>query len=176
MRSIVVLILACFAVGIRPATAQSDLNDLEMAHVAVVASNIDIAYAHLALAFSENPDIRSFAETMIRDHEAVNAQVVALAKRLNVTAQDNPLSQALLAESRDVKDAMSKLRGKAFDQYYARNELAFHEKVNGVVADAFIPNVENADVKAAFEGALTIFRGHETHARDLAAEFAEAGR
>ena len=55
------------------------LNDLQMAHVAVTASNIDIAYAHLALAFSETPEIREFAETMIRDHSAVNAQVFALA-------------------------------------------------------------------------------------------------
>jgi hypothetical protein len=30
-----------------------------------------------------------------------------------------------------------------------------------VVADAFIPNIENAEVKQAFQAALTVFRGHE---------------
>lgn len=176
MRTTLALLLACVAFGARPAAAQADLNDLEMAHVAVTASNIDIAYAHLALAFSENPDVRNFAETMIRDHTAVNAQVVALAKKLDVQAQDNPLSQQLLADAKRIKDEMSRLRGAALDRYYARNELAYHEKVNGVVADAFIPNIENAEVKAAFEQALAIFRGHEQHARDLVAEFAEGGR
>jgi predicted outer membrane protein len=39
--------------------------------------------------------------------------------------------------------------------------------VNGVVADAFIPNIENAEVKKAFEAALAIFRGHEHHAAQL---------
>lgn len=36
--------------------------------------------------------------------------------------------------------------------------------MNTVVADTFIPNVENAEVREAFRAALTIFRGHERHA------------
>ncbi|MCA9722383.1 MAG: DUF4142 domain-containing protein, partial [Gemmatimonadetes bacterium] len=50
-----------------PLAAQmKKLDDLEMAHVAVVASQIDIAYARIALAKSETPAVRRFAETMIR--------------------------------------------------------------------------------------------------------------
>jgi putative membrane protein len=127
----------------------------------VTASNIDVAYAHLALALSENPATRAFAETMIRDHTAVNGQVVALARKLNVQAQDNAMSRQLQADARRIKDEMLRLRGNAFDRYYAENELAYHETVNGVVADAFIPNIENAEVKQAFQAALTVFRGHE---------------
>lgn len=144
--------------------AQADLNDLEMAHVAVTASNIDIAYAHLALAFSQNPDVRRFAETMIRDHSAVNGQVAELARKLNVTAQDNAMSRSLRADAERIKTELSQLRGVEFDRYYAGNELAYHRTVNGLVEDAFIPNVETPEVKAAFQGALAIFRGHERHA------------
>ena len=46
-----------------PLRAQADLTDVEMAHAAVTANDTDIAYAHLALAISENPAIREFAET-----------------------------------------------------------------------------------------------------------------
>jgi putative membrane protein len=148
--------------------AQNKLNDLEMAHVAVTASNIDITYAHIALALSDTPAIREFAETMIRDHSAVNGQVVALAKKLNVTAQDNAMSQKLLNDSTAIKEQLLRLRGAAFDAYYAKNELAYHRAVNGLFADAFIPNVMNAEVKGAFQGALTIFRGHEQHAEQMA--------
>ena len=59
------------------ANSPDELNDLEIAHVAYTADNIDIQYAHLALAISQNPDVREFAKTMIRDHEAVNAQALA---------------------------------------------------------------------------------------------------
>jgi putative membrane protein len=154
-------------------SAQADLDDLEMAHVAVTASEIDIAYAHLALALSENPAVRRFAETMIRDHTAVNEQVAALAARLGVEARDNALSHQLLSDARGVKDEMSRLRGGALDRFYAENELAYHRTVNGVVADAFIPNVENAKVKEAFETALALFRGHERHADMLVEEIGD---
>lgn len=151
------------------ASAQADLNDLEMAHVAVTASNIDIAYAHLALAFSDNPEIRAFAETMIRDHTAVNGAVADLAKRLDVQAQDNDMSRSLLRDAERIKGEMSTLRGAEFDRYYAENELGYHKTVNGVVEELFIPNIENREVREAFAQALAIFRGHEGHAERMVA-------
>ncbi len=155
--------------------AQAGLNDLEMAHVAVTASNIDIAYAHLALALSQDPAVRGFAETMIRDHSAVNGQVADLARRLGVQAQDNAFSRQLLADSRGVLDELSRLRGAAFDRRYLQNELGYHRAVNRIVAETFIPAVANAEVRQAFQGALVIFRGHERHAEQLTGG-AAAGR
>lgn len=147
--------------------AQDGLNDLEMAHAAVTANNTDIAYAHIALAFSENPAVRDFAETMIRDHSAVNDAVFALAQKLNVQAQDNAFSQQLAQNAARIKDELSRLRGAEFDRYYAENELRYHEAVNGTVANSFIPNIKNPEVKQAFETALTIFRGHQEHAEQM---------
>jgi putative membrane protein len=156
--------------------AQADLTDVEMAHVAVTANNIDIAYAHLALALSENAAVRRFAETMIRDHSAVNEQVAALARELGVQAQDNALSRQLLADAAGIKDRLSRLRDAEFDRAYARNELDYHRAVNGVVADAFIPNADHAKVKQAFEAALAIFRGHEKHAEMVVTELGAGKR
>lgn len=164
-----ILMLLAAAVCATPAAAQgpADLNDVEMAHAAVTANNIDIAYAHLALAFSETPAVREFAQTMIRDHSAVNEQVFALAKRLGVEAQDNAFSRQLLEQAERVKTELAGLRGAAFDRSYIENEARYHQTVNAMVADQFIPNIENAEVRRAFEGALTIFRGHQAHAERL---------
>lgn len=163
------LLAAALSAPALPAAAQAELSDTEMAHVAVTASEIDIAYAHLALALSESEEVRGFARSMLRDHTAVNGQVAALAERLGVMAQDNALSRQLLADAARIKDEMSRLRGEAFDRYYAQNELAYHQTVNGVVEDAFLPNIENREVKQAFATALSIFRGHEEHARRMVA-------
>ena len=151
-------------------SAQADkspaaLNDLEIAHVAYTADNIDIRYAHLALAISENPAIREFAATMIRDHSAVNDQALALLDKLNAKPQDNFLSQQLIENSQRLVDEMSKLRGIEFDRRYAENELAYHMAVNDLVENAFIPNIENAEVKSLFSAGLEIFKAHENHAR-----------
>ncbi|OED41349.1 hypothetical protein AB833_09770 [Chromatiales bacterium (ex Bugula neritina AB1)] len=149
-----------------PQTAQSpdDLNDLELAHVAYTADNIDIQYAHLALGISENPAVREFAQTMIRDHEAVNAQALALLDKLGAQPQDNFLSRQLTEGSVKIVDELAQLRGEAFDKRYAENELAYHKAVNGLMENSFIPNIENAEVKSLFEAGLEIFKVHEGHA------------
>jgi putative membrane protein len=146
------------------AESPADLNDLEIAHVAYIADNIDIRNAHLALGMSENPDIREFAKTMIRDHESVNEQALALLERLGVSAQDNFLSQKLISDADGVIDKLTKLRGAEFDRFYAENELNYHKAVNNLVEEVFIPNIENSEVKKLFEQALEIFKVHEHHA------------
>lgn len=171
MNTLKAILLAGFAgcclAGAGQAQEPADLDDLEIAHVAYVADNIDIRYAHLALAISDNPDIRTFAETMIRDHMAVNEQALALLAKLGAEAKDNFLSQSLLESADKLVDEMSGLRGAAFDKRYAENELAYHQAVNDLVENSFIPNIENADMKALFEAGLAIFKVHQGHAETM---------
>lgn len=140
------------------------LNDLQIAHVAYTADNIDIRYAHLALAKSKNPEIHKFARTMIRDHNAVNEQALALLKKLKAQPQDNFLSRQLEQGADKLVAEMSALSGDAFDRRYAENELAYHKAVNKLVEYTFIPNIDNAEVKALFGAGLKIFKVHEGHA------------
>lgn len=155
-----------FAVMTGTAQAQSaaNLNDLEIAHVAYIADNVDIKIAHLALGISDNSEIHDFAQTMIRDHIAVNEQALALLAKLKADPKDNFLSQTLLNNSVKTIDTLRQLRGKEFDIAYAKNELAYHKAVNDLIENAFIPNIENVEVKALFGVALKIFKAHQNHA------------
>jgi putative membrane protein len=65
---------------------------------------------------------------------------------------------------------MAKLNGHDFDKSYAANELSYHQTVNHVVGDAFIPNVENAELKTLLGSALDTFKAHEKHAAEMVAE------
>lgn len=140
------------------------MSDLEFAHIAYTADNIDIRYAHLALALSDNPKIHEFARTMIRDHEAVNEAALGLLAKLGAEAQDNAVSQSLNTRADGIIDGFAKLRGAAFDRAYAENELAYHQEVNALVEGTMIPNIDNPEVKALFEQGLEIFKAHEKHA------------
>lgn len=160
---------AAFYLPAAQAQSPAELNDLEIAHVAYIADNIDIRYAHLALAITQNPRIREFAETMIRDHSAVNEQALALLKKLGADPQDNFLSRTLNTDAEKIIDELSDLRGAAFDKRYAENELNYHRAVNDLVANAFLPNIENDEVRALFKAGLEIFRAHERHAESMVA-------
>jgi putative membrane protein len=158
-------VLALSSVGW--AESPAALNDPTIAHVAYTADLIDIRYAHLALGVSKNPAVRAFAETMIRDHTAVNDRAVALLQKLKVQPQDNAVSHQLLDQSETLVDELRQLSGAAFDQRYARNELSYHRAVNELVEKTFIPKIENRQMKALFQDALVIFRAHEQHAQHM---------
>ncbi|MEO1001242.1 MAG: DUF4142 domain-containing protein [Pseudomonadota bacterium] len=156
----IVAALAAPAVG-------NDMNDLEIAHTAYTAGAIDIRYAHLALAISENAEVRTFAELMIQDHTAVNDAAEALIAELQVTPQDNPLSQQLLAGAEAKRAELAALTGAAFDCAYATNELAYHQAVNGVVEDQFLPAVTVEPLHDLLTDALATFKVHEGHAEHM---------
>ena len=143
--------------------------DPQIAHIAYTAGVIDVAAAKQALARSKNKDVRAFAEDMVRDHEAVNKQALALVKKLNVKPEDNDTSRSLTRQASEKKVELSKLSGAAFDRAYVENEVAYHKTVNGALETLLIPSATNAELKSLLQTGLKVFQGHEQHAEHVAA-------
>jgi putative membrane protein len=152
-----------------PAVAAS-IDDAQIAHIAYTAGQIDIAAARQALARSHDKAVRAFAEEMVRDHQAVNVKALALVKKLHVTPQANPTSNALSKAAAARLRELGKLRGRAFDRAYVRNEVAYHRIVNGALRDTLIPNASNGELKSLLQTGLTLFGEHQAHAEHLSAE------
>ncbi len=149
--------------------ADAPPSDAAIAHIAYTADLIDIRYAHLALGISKDPAIREFAETMLRDHSAVNDGALALLGKLKVAPEDNATSRSLLEGAEKKSEELLALRGAAFDKAYATNELAYHQFVNQAVGSSLLPAVRNAELKTFLGKALTTFKAHEKHAEHMVA-------
>ncbi len=151
------------------AQGASKPTDPQIAHIAYTAGVIDVTAAKQALAKSTNKTIKSFAEDMVRDHEAVNQQALALVRKLNVTPEDNDTSRALSKQAAAKLAEMEKLKGAEFDKAYAANEVAYHKAVNGALETLLIPSANNAELKSLLQTGLKIFQGHLQHAEHVAA-------
>ncbi|MGB8538026.1 MAG: DUF4142 domain-containing protein [Acidobacteriaceae bacterium] len=163
--SLLMAAVLAFAAGI--AHAQAGLNDLQIAHAAYTADVIDIEYAKIALDKTKNPEVRQFAELMVRDHSAVNEGAAALLAKLKVQPEDNAFSQALNTGAKAKREELNALNGVAFDRAYAANELAYHQTVNKIVGETWIPTVQNGELKDFLSQALVTFRAHEEHANEM---------
>jgi putative membrane protein len=153
-----------------PAAAADAPTDPQIAHIAYTAGSLDVAAGKQALAHSKNPAVRSFAEIMVRDHNAVNEQALALVKKLKVTPQDNAISKSLTDGANATMQRLSKLKGAAYDRAYVDNEVAFHKAVNSALESTLIPNASNGELKSLLETGLTLFREHQAHAEQVAKE------
>ena len=143
------------------------LNDAQIAHVAYTAGQIDVDAARQALERSRNARVRAFAETLVRDHAAVNQQALALVQRLHVTPEANATSAALTTQAAEAHRRLGALSGAAFDQAYVENEVAYHRAVNEALRGTLIPGAHNAELKSLLEAGLTLFSAHQEHAEQL---------
>ncbi len=170
MRLYVVAAVAAFCLSSAAFAQDAKPTDPQIAHIAYTAGQLDIAAAKQALAKSKNKEVRAFANDMVRDHTAVNKQALALVKKLKVTPQDNPTSQALTKQAADKRAKLAKLNGAAFDKAYVENEVAYHKSVNNALETQLIPSAQNPELKSLLQTGLKIFQGHQQHAEHVASE------
>jgi putative membrane protein len=159
---------AALAFGLATAANAAGPTDPQIAHIAYTAGQIDIAAARQALARSHNKAVLEFAREMVRDHVAVNKKALALVGKLHVKPEANPTSASLEKDAKAKLARYARLRGAAFDRAYVRNEVAYHQTVNGALESTLIPSANNADLKSLLETGLSLFREHQHHAEDLA--------
>lgn len=145
------------------------LSDPQIAHVAVTANTIDIETAKLVEPRTENTEVRAFAETMIRDHTAVNEKAAALAQRLGVTPEENDVSRSLDADAASARSQLESLQGDAFDRAYIDREVAYHQAVLDALDQTLIPSSSNQELRALLQEVRPAIAAHLEHARSLQA-------
>jgi putative membrane protein len=160
------MMAACMSILLPPASAQDNpkLSDEEVAHVAVVANQIDVSYADIAKEKSKDAEILKFAETMTNDHNAVIKQASDLVKKLNVTPKENSVSKKLLADAEQTKKTLRTTSGKAFNKAYIDNEVVYHKAVISAVEGLLIPEAENGELKALLQNIVPALKTHLEHA------------
>src|SRR5688572_4653874 len=158
--------IACFALLATDSMAQQNpkLSEAEVAHAAVTANQIDIDFAVIAKSKSTNTDVLKFAETMTNDHNAVIAQAVALAKKLEVTPVSNDVSKKLTEDAKKTTKILRATSKRDFDKVYIDNEVSYHKAVISAVEGILIPETENSELKELLQNVVPALKVHLQHA------------
>ncbi len=147
----------------KQAKKSATLSDANIAAIVVGANKIDISAGKIALERSKNSDVKTFAQRMITDHNAVLNSAVDLVTRLGVTPVDNDLVATLAEQSRQHEASLKTLSGKAFDKSYIDHEVAYHKAVIGVIETKLIPSARNHELKALLVSVVPAFKAHLKH-------------
>lgn len=164
---ILAITLAIPAAALAQDEQKAGLDDARIAHIAVMANAIDVEMGELALRRSADARVRQFAETMIKDHTAVNKAAGALAGRLGVTPLDNGVSQSLRAGADAARTELSGIRAVDFDRAYMEREVTYHQSVLEALDKTLIPNASNSELRNLLVQARAAVAAHLAHAIDL---------
>jgi putative membrane protein len=177
-KQLVVMACSWTLFGAAPAFAQTAAagpTDPQIAAIVVAANQADIDAAKVAKSRTKTKDVKEFAETMIRDHEAVNKQAKALVKKLKVKPEANPTSKSLEDGGKENIKALKKLKGAEFDKAYAEHEVAYHQQVLDAINSTLLPNAKNPELKALIEKVTPAFQAHLEHAKQLQSGLTSGG-
>jgi putative membrane protein len=147
--------------------AGSQPNDAQIAQIVLTADTVDVDYGKLAANKTSNPEVKAFAETMVRDHSAVNEKATALAHKLGVTPEASETSKSLKLDGHKELAKLKAMHGTEFDKAYIDNEVRYYEAVIGVLDNTLIPSAKNAELKSLLESGRPIFVSHLEHAKQL---------
>lgn len=170
-QAVFLIAFLCTVLGFSQVSPQ--LNDAEIASVAVTANQIDVDFAKIAIDRSQNEEVLEFANTMMDDHNAIIKMAVDLVTKLGVVPQDNNMSQSLLKQATETTKKLKAAHADTFDKIYIDNEVAYHEAVINAVKNVLIPQSQNEELKALLETAMPILETHLGHAKMAKADISK---
>jgi putative membrane protein len=112
-------------VGPAAATASKDAlgqQDANFVKEATAGGMAEIELSKIAEK-TENPEVKRFAERMVRDHTAANAELTGITTGLNV---ETP--KTLDADHQKIRDRLRNMHGKDFDRQYMQIMVEDHDQ------------------------------------------------
>src|SRR5688500_3731258 len=97
-----------------PRTAQPSNPDVEFVQKAATAGKMEVEHGKMAASKASNAQVKAFGQALVKDHTAANQQLMALAKRKNITIADHPAaaSDRRAVSTADTTTAATKAGGK----------------------------------------------------------------
>jgi putative membrane protein len=123
---------------------------------------VEVELGRMAAQRASSPEVKQFAERMVKDHEAANQQLVAAAREPKKT-KEPPADEEAQAKMRELQG----LSGAKFDQAYMRTMVEDHVKA----VDLFQREAKDgkeAEVRKLAETILPTLQEHLTMARSTA--------
>jgi putative membrane protein len=105
-------------------------SDAEFATKAAVGGLAEVELGKLALTKTTNPQIKEFANMMVKDHGKANEELIALAKTKNIT-----LPTIVDEEHKKKMEDLQKLSGTDFDKGYATEMVNGHQSTLKLMQD-----------------------------------------
>ena len=149
------------------ANFKANLNDAQIAAIAVAANQVDIAAGKAAESKSSNSEVKAFAHRMISDHSNVIKQATALVTKLKVTPEESTLSKSLKSDGEKNLERLNKLEGKPFDKTYISQEIVFHKQVLDVLDNKLLPSASNEELKSLLVKVRAAVASHLDHAEKI---------
>lgn len=151
-----------FGGGLSVARAAVDKSDTTFVTKAAAAGMLEVQASQAAITRAGNPDVRAFAQRMVKDHTTVGDELKTLAGKKGIA-----VPESLPAGDRAKVDKLNALEGAKFDKAYADEVGVKAHKEAVSLFDKASKGAKDPDIKAFFAHNLPALREHLQMAEQL---------
>lgn len=131
----------------------------------------EVSLGKLAEQRAANPQVKNFAQMMVREHQMAGEELRQVATTNNVTIE--PVAENLDGDHQELQNELMELSGREFDRRYIQAMVEEHEEaVNELETKV---NDENAATRAWAAKTLPKIRQHLEQARQIQQTLERAG-
>ena len=153
------------------AFAQTTLNDKQIAKALITINEGEIEAANVAEKKAQNKDVKDYAKFMIDEHKKNIKETRNVAKKEKMSPVKSELSESLEKDATQARKSLKDTDKAAFDKAYVDNQVAMHEKALSSLNETFIPQAQNAALKAHLEKTRDAVSAHLAHAKQLQTQY-----
>lgn len=136
-----------------------------MAAIGMTNTN-EIGAGKMAAGKTTNADVKSYANDMVKEHTAMQADADKLAKKSNVTPKAPAAADMMKKEAMAMMDSLKMAKGTSFDMEYINGQVGDHQKALANL-QSFQGTAQNAELKTMIQQAIPKVQQHLDRARDL---------
>lgn len=142
-------------------TAASSMSDQDFVNEAAKGNRAEVALGKMVAAKTHNPDVKQFAQMMVKDHTAALNQLQQVAQKKNM-----PLPDGLPDDAQQLQSKLSSDTGKQLDKDYMDGMVEDHQK-DVQEFQAASQKAKDPDVKEWASNTLPVLQKHLDKAQQV---------
>lgn len=142
------------------------LSDDEISKVIMTINNGEIEIGQLARREAENPEVKRFAQMMMKEHRRNAKEFAKLAEDNNLELERNDVSDAL---QNQIEQAITNLkrRNQTFDKAYIDQQINMHKRALDMIQNRLMPNATSPALRVHLEKTQAAITGHINEAKEI---------
>ncbi|HLV21753.1 MAG TPA: DUF4142 domain-containing protein [Polyangiaceae bacterium] len=131
----------------RQEVAGQDLSDAQITAVTAAANQAEIREAQLAQQKAQSPEVKQFAQMMIRDHTQAQQKQSRLESQLGLAPEQSNLLARLQSDTQSQLQQLQQASGRDFDRTYMQTQMQAHQQLLTAIDQQLLPSVENPELR-----------------------------
>lgn len=142
-------------------------NQSQAAQVLLTANGAEIREAKVAVDRASEPDVKAFAEEIVRDHTAARDRLKGIIEKNGIEPEVTPTSDRIKFDSDSAMNHLSQMTESMFDRAFVTRQINVHKSLLSLIDQEIVPVVVDADLRREVGKERAAMQQHLEHAEDI---------